>query len=76
MAMTSSTTSGKKSLFFQDTRNNQEYDAKSRLSITVNSSEKLLAEIIPLKENRPNENCILVHENEFILVIRRLTDLW
>ena len=66
----------KKSLFFRDTRNIQEHDVKGRLSITVNSSEKLLAEIIPLKENRPNENCILVHENEFILVIRRLTDLW
>ena len=35
-----------KSLFFQDTGDNQEYDAKNRLSIPVLSSEKPLAEVI------------------------------
>ena len=43
----------KKSLFFQDTRDNQEYDAKNRLSIPGPSPEKLMAEIDRLKENRP-----------------------
>ena len=49
--MTSSTTSGKKSLFFRDTRDNQEYDAKNRLSIPGPSPEKLVAEIARLKKN-------------------------
>ena len=35
-----------KSLFFQDTRDTQEYDAKNRLSIPGLSYEKLLAEVI------------------------------
>jgi len=43
----------KKSLFFRDTRDNQEHDTKNRLSIPAPSSEKPLAEIIPLKKNRP-----------------------
>ena len=50
MAMTSSTTSGKKTLFFRDTRDHQEHDTKNRLSIPAPSSEKPLAEIIPLKK--------------------------
>ena len=40
----------KKSLFFRDTRDNQELDAKNRLSIPVPSSEKPLAEIHELKK--------------------------
>ena len=40
-----------KSLFFQDTRDNQEYDAENRLSLPGPSSEKLMAEIIRLKKN-------------------------
>ena len=43
----------KMSLFFRDTRNDQEHDVKTRLSIRVPSSEKPLAEIIRLKKNRP-----------------------
>ena len=43
----------KKLLFFLDTRNNQEHDAKNRLSIPGPSPEKPVAEIIPLKKNRP-----------------------
>ena len=39
------------SLFFRDTRDNQEYDAKDRLSIPGPSPEKPLAEIDRLKEN-------------------------
>ena len=50
MAMTSSTTSGKKPLFFRDTRDNQEHDAKNRLSLPGPSPEKLMAEIIRLKK--------------------------
>ena len=49
MAMTSSTTSGKKSLFFRDTRNKSEHDAKNRLSLPGPSPEKLMAEIIRLR---------------------------
>ena len=40
----------KKSLFFRDTRNNQEYDAKNRLSIPGPSPEKLMAEIYSFKK--------------------------
>ena len=40
-----------KSLFFQDTRDNQEYDAENRLSLPGPSPEKLMAEIIRLKKN-------------------------
>ena len=43
----------KKSLFFWDTRDNQEYDAKNRLLIPGPSPEKLMAEIDRLKENWP-----------------------
>ena len=43
----------KKSLFFQDTRDNQEHDAKNRLSLFSPSLEKPVAEIDQLKENRP-----------------------
>jgi len=43
----------KKSLFFRDTRDNPEHDARNCLSIPVPSAEKSLAEIIRLKENRP-----------------------
>ena len=43
----------KKCLFFRDTRDNQGHDAKNRLSIPGPSSEKLVAEIIPLKKIRP-----------------------
>ena len=39
----------KKSLFFQDTRDNQKYDAKNRLSIPGPSPEKLMAEVYSLK---------------------------
>ena len=35
----------KKSLFFQDTRHNQKYDAKNRCSIPGPSPEKLKAEV-------------------------------
>ena len=45
----------KKSLFFRDTRKVQEHDAKVRLSIPLTSPENSVAEIIPLKENRPKE---------------------
>ena len=41
------------SLFFRDTRNYQEHDAKNRLSISGPSREKPVVEIIPLKRNRP-----------------------
>ena len=44
---------GKKSLFFRDTRKVQEHYAKVRLSISLTSPENSVAEIIPLKENRP-----------------------
>ena len=40
----------KKSLFFRDTRDNQEHDAKKRLPIPGPSSEKPLAEIHRLKK--------------------------
>ena len=39
------------SLFFLDTRSNQEHDAKNRLSIPGPSPEKPVAEIIPLKKS-------------------------
>ena len=42
-----------KSLFFRDIGDNQEHGTKNRLSIPIPSSEKPLAEIIRLKENRP-----------------------
>ena len=42
-----------KTLFFRDTRDNQGHDTKNRLSKPIPSSEKPLAEIIRLKENRP-----------------------
>ena len=53
----------KKSLFFRDTRDNQEYDAKNRLSIPGLSPEKPLAEVISdkrkptlvLRENHKND---------------------
>ena len=45
----------KKSLFFRDTRNVQEHDANVRLSISLTSPENSVAEIIPLKENRPKK---------------------
>ena len=44
----------KKSLFFRDTRHNQQHDAKNRLSISSPSSEKLLAEVESVKKNWPN----------------------
>ena len=40
----------KKCLFFRDTRDNQEHDAKNRLSIPGHSPEKLLAEVLSLKK--------------------------
>ena len=46
----------KKSLFFWDTRNNQEHDAKNRLSLPSPSPEKPVAEIARLKKNRPNDH--------------------
>ena len=39
----------KKSLFFRDTRENPEHDAKNRLSISITGSEKTLAEIESVK---------------------------
>ena len=39
-----------KASFFLDNRDHQEHDAKSRLSIPVPSSQKLMAEIIRLKK--------------------------
>ena len=45
----------KKSLFFWDTRDNQEHDAKNRLLIPGPSPEKLMAEIARLKKNRPKK---------------------
>ena len=56
MAMTSSTTSGKKSLFFRDTREHPEHDAKNRLSLPSPSPEKPLAEIHELKKTDLKEN--------------------
>ena len=44
---------GKKPLFFRETRQHQEHDAKVRLSISGPSSEKPVAEIYQLKNNRP-----------------------
>ena len=41
----------KKSLFFRDTREHPEHDAKNRLSLPGHSPEKLMAEIIRLKKN-------------------------
>ena len=38
-------------LFFRETRDNQEHDAKIRLPIPGPSLEKLVAEIIPLKKS-------------------------
>ena len=43
----------KKSLFFRDTRDHSEHDAKNRLSLHSPSPEKPLAEIDELKNNRP-----------------------
>ena len=43
-----------KSLFFRDTRDHPEHDAKNRLSLPSPSPEKPLAEIDELKNNRPN----------------------
>ena len=43
----------KKRLFFRDTRQVQEHDAKVRLFISGPSPEKPLAEIDQLKKNRP-----------------------
>ena len=40
----------KKYLFFRDTRDNPEHDAKNRLSIPRPSPEKLMAEIDRLKK--------------------------
>ena len=40
----------KKSLFFRDTRDNREHDAKNRLPKPGPSPEKPVAEIIPLKK--------------------------
>ena len=40
----------KKSLFFRDTREHPEHDAKNRLSLPSSSPEKLLAEIHELKK--------------------------
>ena len=40
----------KKLLFFRDTRDNQEYNAKNRLSIPGPSPEKPVAEIARLKK--------------------------
>ena len=40
----------KKSLFFRDTREHPEHDAKNRLSLPSPSPEKLLAEIHELKK--------------------------
>ena len=39
------------SLFFRDTRDHQEDDAKNRLSIPATSSEKFLAEFYQLKND-------------------------
>ena len=39
-----------KSLFFRDTRDNTEHDAKNRLSISITSFEKTLAEIVSVKQ--------------------------
>ena len=44
----------KKSLFFRDTRDNQEYDAKNRLSIPGPCPEKPVAEIARLKKTDLN----------------------
>ena len=43
----------KKSLFFRDTREHLEHDAKNRLWISITSSEKTLAEIESVKKNWP-----------------------
>ena len=39
----------KKYLFFQDTREHPEHDAKNRLSLSITGSEKTLAEIESVK---------------------------
>ena len=41
---------GKKSIIFRDTRDHQEYDTKTRLSIPSPSPEKPVAEIDHLKK--------------------------
>ena len=47
--------STKNSLFFRDTRDHPEHDAKNRLSLPSPSPEKPLAEIDELKNNRPKQ---------------------
>ena len=42
-----------KSIIFRDTTDNQEHDAKNRLSIPSPSSEKPVAEVLSVKKNRP-----------------------
>ena len=49
----------KKSLFFRDTRDHPEHDAKNRLSLPSPSPEKPLAEIHQLKKNRPKVSFFL-----------------
>ena len=52
----------KKSLFFRDTRDHPEHDAKNRLSLPCPSPEKSLAEIDELKNNRPYDpnSCVII----------------
>jgi len=40
----------KKSLFFRDTTDHQELDAKTRLSIPITSFENTLAEVVSVKK--------------------------
>ena len=54
--------STKNSLFFRDTRDHPEHDAKNRLSLPSPSPEKPLAEIDELKNNRPYDpnSCVII----------------
>ena len=59
----------KKTLFFRDTRDHPEHDAKNRLSLPSPSSEKPLAEIDELKNNRPKFK--FRHHSRFIPKLER-----
>ena len=66
-----------KSLFFRDTRDNQEHDTKTRLSIPGPSPEELVAEIIPLKRNRPKTSWLgWISRNFKIFTLKPLNSLF
>ena len=63
----------KKSLFFRDTRDHQEHDAKNRLSIPTTSSEKPLAEIISVKKKLTLVMFLAVVNSELLQVLELKT---